>query len=76
MTIKIYVRERIKVGSGVKHPKYRVLAISSSSEDDLNLEIEAVHFRKIELEQIAKDVGAKIVYLKPMPEDQHGKMRN
>lgn len=76
MAIKIYVRERIKVGSGVKHPKYRVLAISYSSEDDLNLEIEAVHFRKNELEQIAKDVGAKIVYLKPMTEDQHGKMRN
>ena len=76
MAIKIYVRERIKVGSGVKHPKYRVLAISSSSEDDLNLEIEAVHFRKIELEQIAEDVGAKIVYLKPIPKDQQGKMRD
>ena len=50
----IYVRERQKVGEGVKQPKYRILAVTGE-----DVTIEATHFRKMEIEQIAKDIGAK-----------------
>ena len=63
--MKIYVRERIKVGSVVKQPRYRTVAVSGG-----DLQIKAVHFRKIELEQIAKDTGAEIVYLESVPEEE------
>ncbi len=56
--MKIYVRERLKVGEGVKQPRYRVVAVTGDE-----LRIHAVHFRKTELERIASDVGAEIVYL-------------
>jgi hypothetical protein len=63
--MKIYVRERIKVGREVKQPRYRTVAVSGG-----DLQIKAVHFRKTELEQIAKDTGAEIVYLEPVPEEE------
>ena len=75
MPFKIYVRERLKVGSGVKEPKFRVVAVTSHGEESNHLKIEAAHFRKVEVEQIAKDVGAEIVYLQPIPEDQRKKMK-
>lgn len=65
MTGKIYVRERQKVGEGVKQPKFRIVAVSG-----IPVQIEATHFRKIEIEQIAKDFGAEIVYFEPVPEDE------
>jgi hypothetical protein len=37
------------------------------------LQIEATHFRKFEIEQIAKDVSAQVVYMKPVPDDQKKK---
>ncbi len=64
----IYVRERQKVGEGVKQPKYRILAVTGE-----DVTIEATHFRKMEIEQIAKDVGANIVYFEPVPEDEKKK---
>jgi len=33
----------------------------------------AIHFRKFEIEQIAKEAGATIVYMKPVPEDNKKK---
>jgi hypothetical protein len=75
MPFKIYVRERLKVGSGMKEPKFRVVAVTSRGEEGNHLKIEAAHFRKVEVEQIAKDVGAEIVYLQPIPEDQRKKMK-
>lgn len=75
MAIKIYVRERLKVGSGVKEPKFRVIAVTGSAKDNAYLKIKATHFRKVEIEQIAKDLGAKMVYLKPVPVDERGKMK-
>jgi hypothetical protein len=75
MVIKIYVRERLKVGSGVKEPKFRVVAVTSSTESGNHLKIEAAHFRKVEIEQVARDVNAEIVYLQPVPEDQRKKMK-
>ena len=72
MTTKIYVRERIKVGSGVKQPKFRVVAVTSKAGDETHLKIEGTHFRKTELEEIAKDIGAEIVYLSVVPEEERG----
>jgi TPP-dependent indolepyruvate ferredoxin oxidoreductase alpha subunit len=64
----IYVRERQKVGEGVKQPRYRIVAVTGGQ-----LQVEATHFRKIEIEQIAKDIGAKIVYMEPVPDDEKKK---
>jgi hypothetical protein len=72
--MKIYVRGRLKVGSGVKQPKFRVVAVTGGTSES-HLKIEAVHFRKTELETIAKDIGAEVVYLEPMPEEEHGTMK-
>jgi hypothetical protein len=59
---KIYVRERMKTGSGAKQPRYRIAAISGENK---GLQISAAHFRRGEIEQIAKDAGAEVVYLEP-----------
>ena len=63
--MKIYVRERQKVGDGVESPKYRIVAVTGGQ-----LQIEAPHFRKFEIEQIAKDVGAQVVFMTPVPDEQ------
>ncbi|KAF5036225.1 hypothetical protein DSECCO2_577320 [anaerobic digester metagenome] len=65
--MKIYVRERTKVGEGVRQPRYIVLAVAGG-----DLKVYAHHWRKTELEQIASDLGAELVYLSPMPEGEHG----
>ena len=62
-TMKIYVRERQKVGEGVRQPKYRIVAITGGQ-----LQIEATHFRKKEIEIISKEVGAELVFLEPVPD--------
>jgi hypothetical protein len=62
MAIKMFVRERRKVESGEKKPRYRVVGVSGG-----DLKIYADHFRKKELEQIARETGAEIVWL------EHGK---
>ena len=66
--MKIYVRERQKVGEGVRQPKYRVIAVTGGQ-----VQIQATHFRKMELEVIAKEVGAEIVWMEPVPDDQKKK---
>jgi len=38
------------------------------------IQVEATHFRKFELEQIAKDVKAEIVFMKPV-DDEHKKKK-
>ena len=68
MSMKIYVRERQKVGEGVESPKYRIVAVTGGE-----LQIEAPHFRKFEIEQIAKDVNAQVVFMTPVPDDQKKK---
>ncbi len=67
MTMKIYVRERIKIGEGVRQPRFIILAVAGG-----DLRVYAHHFRKTELEQIASDCGADLVYLEPMPEEEQG----
>ncbi|OPY37759.1 MAG: hypothetical protein A4E35_01041 [Methanoregula sp. PtaU1.Bin051] len=66
--MKIFVRERKKVGENVEEPRFRIVAVTGGQ-----LQIEAPHFRKLEIEQIAKEVSAQVVYLKPVPEDQKKK---
>ena len=66
--MKIYIRERQKVGEGVRQPQFRVVAVTGGQ-----IQIEATHFRKVEIEMIAKDVGAELVYLEEVPEDQKKK---
>jgi len=66
--MKIYVRERQKVGEGVESPKYRVVAVTGGQ-----LQIEATHFRKFEIELIAKDIKAEVVFMKPVADDQKKK---
>jgi hypothetical protein len=74
MPLKIYVRERIKVKTKVKEPRFRVVAVTGTPKDT-HLKLESIHLRKTELEQIAKDVDAGIVYLEPIPEEERGKMK-
>ena len=65
MKMKIYVRERQKIGEGVESPKFRIVAVTGGQ-----VQIEATHFRKFEIEQIAKDIKAEVVYMKPVA-DEH-----
>ncbi|CCJ35439.1 hypothetical protein BN140_0516 [Methanoculleus bourgensis MS2] len=73
--MKIYARERQKIGTGVKQPRFRVVAVVEEQGENKHLKVESVHFRKVELEAIAKDVGAEIVYLEEMPEEERGEMK-
>jgi hypothetical protein len=58
MATKIFVRERRKVETGEKKPRFRVVGVSGG-----DLRIYAEHFRKKELEQIAQETGAVIIWL-------------
>lgn len=66
--MKIYVRERQKVGEGVKQPMFRIVAVTGG-----DVQIQAIHFRKFEIEQIAKDVEAEVVYLEEIPDEEKKK---
>lgn len=59
MAGKIFYRERVKTKAAQQTPRFRVVAVN-----DLDLKIYADHFRKKELEQMAKSVDAKLVELK------------
>ena len=58
MATKIFVRERRKVEQGERKPRFRVVGVAGS-----DVKIYAKHMRKKELDQIAIDSGAEIVYL-------------
>jgi len=66
--IKIYVRERQKVREGAKQPMFRIVAVTGGQ-----VQIELTHFRKFEIEQIAKDIGAEVVYLQEIPDEEKKK---
>ncbi len=55
---KIFYRERTKVGSGKKAPKFKLVAIAG-----IEMKVYAKHVRKQELDQMAKAVGAELVFL-------------
>ncbi len=66
--VKIYVRERMKVREGAKQPMFRIVAVTGGQ-----VQIELTHFRKFEIEQIAKDIGAEVVYLEEIPDEEKKK---
>jgi hypothetical protein len=68
MKMKIYVRERMKVREGAKQPMFRIVAVTGG-----NIQIELTHFRKFEIEEIAKDVGAELIYFEEIPDDDKKK---
>lgn len=56
---KIFIRERRKVVEGEKRPRYAIVAVVNT-----DLRIIAKHVRKMEIEQIAGQIGAEIIFLK------------
>lgn len=62
MAGKIFYRERLKVDKGEKKPRFRIVAVS-----DVDLSVYVDHFRKKEIETIAQEVGAELVFLKAEP---------
>lgn len=58
MDAKIFVRERRKVTEKEKKPRFAVVAIAG-----LDLKIKSMHVRKQEIEEIASQLGAEVVYL-------------
>lgn len=61
--MKIFVRERTRTKEGGRNPRYRVIATEGG-----DLRFHADHLRKVDIETIAKDLGAQVVYL---PEREH-----
>lgn len=55
---KIFVRERRKIEKGEKKPRLRIVGVSGN-----DIKLYAKHIRKIELETIANETGAQIIYL-------------
>ncbi len=67
----IFVRERRKIETGEKKPRYRVVGVH-----DLDLKIYVEHIRKKELDQIAEITGATVVILKGGKEEKGEKKEN
>lgn len=59
MSGKIFYRERMKVREGSRTPRFRVVAVNG-----VDLKVYTDHFRKKELEQLAKATKSKLVELK------------
>lgn len=55
---KIYVRERRHVGEGAGRPRFAIVAVHGT-----DLRVYRTRVRRDELEKLAEDVGAEIVYL-------------
>jgi hypothetical protein len=56
MSGQIFYRQRAKAKEGSRTPRFRVIAVSG-----VDLKIYGNHFRKKELEQIAKTTGAELI---------------
>ncbi len=66
----IFVRERRKIETGEKKPRYRVVGVH-----DLDLKIYVEHVRKKELDQLAEVTGAAVVILKSGKDEKGEKKR-
>jgi hypothetical protein len=55
---KLFVRQRMRVGRGEGKPRFMIVAV-----EGLDLKVYAPHVRKVELEKLAEEVGADVVYL-------------
>ncbi len=58
MAGKIFYRERVKTKEKSRTPRFRVIAVSG-----IDLKVYGNHFRKKEIEQIAKATNAELVAL-------------
>lgn len=67
MAGKIFYRERTKAGGGEKKPRFLLVAVA-----DLDLRFHAKHVRKVELETIAQELGAELIFL---GRDEEGKYK-
>lgn len=56
--MRIYVRERSRTKEGGHNPRFRVVATEGG-----DLRFDAVHLRKVDIETIAGDLDAQVVYL-------------
>jgi hypothetical protein len=56
--MKIFVRARTRAKEGSRNPRFRVIATEGG-----DLRFHADHMRKIDIETIAKELDAQIVYL-------------
>jgi hypothetical protein len=59
MAGQIFYRERQKIKKGSRNPRFRIIAVSGPE-----IKIYGNHFRKKELEQIAKKTNTDLVELK------------
>jgi hypothetical protein len=55
---KIFVRERIRTGRGAGRPRFVVVAVEGA-----DLKVYIPRLRKVELEKLAEEIEAQIVYL-------------
>ncbi|MBN1138110.1 MAG: hypothetical protein JXM73_16090 [Anaerolineae bacterium] len=55
---KIFVRCRPRTGRGARRPRFAIVAV-----EGLDLELFRTRFRRMELEKLAAEIGAEIVYL-------------
>ncbi len=62
---KIFVRERRGAKPGTGKPRFAVVAALGT-----DLEFVAVHYRRSELEKLAEEAGAELIYL---PRGEHSK---
>ena len=58
MSGKIFYRERHKIGMNEKKPRFNLIAVSG-----VDIEFYSDHLRKKELERIAEETGAELVFL-------------
>lgn len=56
--MKIFVRERRRMETGEKKPRYRVVGVQGG-----DVKIYAKRIRKCELKEIAQHTGAEVIYL-------------
>jgi hypothetical protein len=64
--MKIYVRERTMGKEGSRNPRYRIVATEGG-----DLRFHADHLRKIDIETIAQDLDAEVVYLPGREHSEH-----
>lgn len=62
---KIFIRERRKVVEGEKKPRFVVVGAEGT-----DLKIFTKHIRKMEIEEIAKQIGAELIILEAGQEEE------
>ncbi len=62
---KIFVRERCNVSEWEKKPLFNVVGVVGT-----DLKIYVKHIRKLEVEEIAKQIGADLIYLESGKKDE------